>query len=72
MARTLLMKFKTNRDKGYSLKVNRVKNDVSEEDVKTLMDSLVKHDVVLTAAGKLQSKESAELITTTSEELDIQ
>ncbi len=72
MAKTLLMKFKTNKDKGYSLKLKNVKDDVSKEDVKELMDNLVEHNVVLTTAGVLQSKESAEIITTTSESLDIE
>lgn len=72
MGKTLLMKFKTNKDKTHSLKLNNVKDEVAEEDVKELMDNLVTHNVVLTAAGKLQTKESAELITTTSEPLDIE
>ncbi|NFF61137.1 DUF2922 domain-containing protein [Clostridium botulinum] len=46
MAKTLLMKFKTDKDKNYSLRVNRVKNDAKEEDIKTLMDSLINNDVV--------------------------
>ncbi|ACT33681.1 DUF2922 domain-containing protein [Clostridium botulinum] len=72
MAKTLLMKFKTDRDKSFSLRVNKVKNDVNEEDVKTLMDSLIKNDVVLASSGTLKVKESAELITTSSEELDVE
>ncbi|CAG7838690.1 hypothetical protein CLOHAE12215_00024 [Clostridium haemolyticum] len=72
MAKSLLMKFKTDRDKSFSLRVNKVKNDVNEEDVKTLMDSLIKNDVVLASAGALKVKESAEIITTTSEELDVE
>ncbi|NFQ99481.1 DUF2922 domain-containing protein, partial [Clostridium botulinum] len=51
MAKSLLMKFKTDRDKSFSLRVNKVKNDVNEEDVKTLMDSLIKNDVVLASSG---------------------
>ena len=72
MAKSLLMKFKTDRDKSFSLRVNKVKNDVNEEDVKTLMDSLIKNDVVLASSGTLKVKESAELITTSSEELDVE
>ncbi|KLU74583.1 DUF2922 domain-containing protein [Clostridium botulinum] len=71
MAKTLLMKFKTDKDKNYSLRVNRVKNDAKEEDIKTLMDSLINNDVILTSSGTLKVKESAELITTTSEPIDI-
>ncbi|AYF54533.1 DUF2922 domain-containing protein [Clostridium botulinum C] len=72
MAKTLLMKFKTDRDKSFSLRVNKVKNDVNEEDVKTLMDSLIKNDVVLASSGTLKVKESAELITTSSEPIDVE
>ncbi|AEB77489.1 DUF2922 domain-containing protein [Clostridium botulinum C/D] len=72
MAKTLLMKFKTDKDKNYSLRVNRVKNDAKEEDIKTLMDSLINNDVILTSSGTLKVKESAELITTTSEPIDIE
>ncbi|KEI00087.1 DUF2922 domain-containing protein (plasmid) [Clostridium botulinum] len=72
MAKSLLMKFKTDRDKSFSLRVNKVKNDAKEEDVKTLMDSLIKNDVILTSSGTLKVKESAELITTTSEPIDIE
>ncbi|MCD3280534.1 DUF2922 domain-containing protein, partial [Clostridium botulinum] len=42
-----------------------------EEDIKTLMDSLINNDVILTSSGTLKVKESAELITTTSEPIDI-
>ncbi|AEB77596.1 hypothetical protein CbC4_6075 (plasmid) [Clostridium botulinum BKT015925] len=66
------MKFKTDKDKNYSLRVNRVKNDAKEEDIKTLMDSLINNDVILTSSGTLKVKESAELITTTSEPIDIE
>ncbi|MCD3208448.1 DUF2922 domain-containing protein [Clostridium botulinum C] len=72
MAKSLLMKFKTDRDKSFSLRVNKVKNDVNEEDVKTLMDSLIKNDVVLASSGTLKVKESAELITTSSEPIDVE
>ncbi|OOB74968.1 MULTISPECIES: DUF2922 domain-containing protein [Clostridium] len=72
MAKSLLMKFKTTDNKSYSLKVNRVKKDVAEEDVKNLMDSLVNNDVVIASGGALKVKESAEIITTTSEELDVE
>ncbi|MCD3351845.1 DUF2922 domain-containing protein [Clostridium botulinum D/C] len=72
MAKSLLMKFKTDRDKSFSLRVNKIKNDAKEEDVKTLMDSLIKNDVILTSSGTLKVKESAELITTTSEPIDIE
>ncbi|MCD3195329.1 DUF2922 family protein, partial [Clostridium botulinum] len=47
-------------------------NDVNEEDVKTLMDSLIKNDVVLASSGTLKVKESAELITTSSEPIDVE
>ncbi|MCD3218227.1 DUF2922 domain-containing protein [Clostridium botulinum C] len=72
MAKSLLMKFKTDNDKSYSLRVNRIKKDLNEEDVKNLMDSLVNNDIVLASAGSLKVKESAEIVTTTSEELDVQ
>ncbi|WP_141650012.1 DUF2922 family protein, partial [Clostridium botulinum] len=41
MAKTLLMKFKTDKDKNYSLRVNRVKNDAKEEDIKTRVEQLM-------------------------------
>lgn len=61
----LKMKFKDEFDKIRIITVNNCKTEITTEEQKTLMDTIIREDVFATSNGSLVQKVSSEVISTT-------
>ena len=59
MENTLTLVFVTETGEKYNFSISDVKEDISEEEVNELMDTIVTNDVFATKKGRLMSKYSA-------------
>lgn len=69
--RVLVLKFITDQTKKVSLRINDVKEELDELAVSVLMDTILEKNIFVSNSGILKSKDSAEIVVTTAEELNI-
>lgn len=71
MDKYLRMIFKTDQDRTVSIRVGVPREDMTAEEVKTVMDLIVEKNVVQSNSGDLVEVDSALLIETSTTELDV-
>ena len=67
----LVMKFETSMGDTYNVIIPYVKEDVSEAEVKELMDSIIAQDIFFSAKGTLTGKKEAKLVKINESEISI-
>ena len=67
----LEMEFKNVEGKKFSLTIDDPREDVTEEEIRTVMDDIVAKNIFSTTGGDVVSPVGARVITTTVEELEI-
>jgi hypothetical protein len=67
MAKRLLMTFKTAEGATSSLTVDEPKDDLTETEVRAVMDTIIAKNIFNTNSGDLVDIKSAEIITTTEQ-----
>lgn len=72
MERKLVMSFKDQAGSKFNLIVNSVKNEVTEEEIEAIMDSVLTIGAVISKNGVLIEKLGAVIVETTETEYDIQ
>lgn len=71
MERKLVMTFKDVKDSKFNLIVNSVKEDVTEEEIKAIMDAALTTGAILSKNGKLVEKLYAVVVDTTETEFEV-
>ena len=71
MDKYLRMIFKTDMDRTVSIRVGVPRDDLTAEEVKTVMDLIVAKNIVSSNSGDLVEVDSALLIETATTELDV-
>ncbi len=71
MDKYLRMIFKTDQDRTVSIRVGVPREDLTAEEVKTVMDLIVTKNIVHSNSGNLVEVDSALLIETATTELDV-
>jgi hypothetical protein len=71
MSKTLAMSFLNEGGKKISIRVNNVRDDITEVEVKTAMDVIIAKNVFTSTGGDLKTKDSAELIDKNSTEFKV-
>lgn len=61
MSKTLVMNFLNESGKKASIRVNNVKEDITEAEVKSAMDVIVAKNIFATTGGDLKAKDSAQI-----------
>ncbi|MGI6468105.1 MAG: DUF2922 domain-containing protein [Syntrophomonadaceae bacterium] len=69
--RTIELGFITNLNKTHTIRIAGAKENVTEQDVAAVMDTLVAKDVFVGTNGTLSSKKSARLVTRQIDEFNI-
>lgn len=72
MERKLVMTFKDELDASFNLIVNSVKDNVSQEEVNAIMDSVLSTGAFESKNGSLVQKVSAKIVDTTETEMEVQ
>jgi hypothetical protein len=65
------MNFLTDQGKKASIRFKEIKDSVDDLAVAGVMDTIVEKNIFATSSGELKVKDSAQIIDTTIEELDI-
>lgn len=71
MSKTLAMNFLNEGGKKTSIRVNNVKDNVTEAEVKSAMDVIIAKNIFTSTGGELKAKDSAELVDKTSTEFKV-
>lgn len=69
--RVLVMTFLTSGGQKSSVRIKDVKDTLDPVDVSSLMDTIIDNNVFFTSSGELKFKDSAEVVITTSETVNI-
>lgn len=69
--KVLVMTFLTDQGKKASLRVKDVKDNLDELSVLSVMDTIIQKNIFVTTAGALSQKDSAEIVETTTQTLNI-
>lgn len=69
--RVLVMTFLTSGGQKASVRVKDVKDTLDPIDVSSLMDTIIDNNVFFTSSGELKFKDSAEVVITTNETINI-
>ena len=67
----LVMKFETSMGDNCNIIVPYVKDDISEAEVKDLMDTIIAKDIFFSAKGTLTTKKEAKLVKINESEISI-
>ena len=67
----LVMKFETSMGDNYNVIIPYVKEDVSEAEVKELMDTIIAQDIFFSAKGTLTERKEAKLVKINESEISI-
>ncbi|WBW97579.1 DUF2922 domain-containing protein [Oceanirhabdus sp. W0125-5] len=67
----LSMKFVTTSDDITTLTINEVREDITDEQVNSLMDEIITQDVFYSSGGSLVKKKSAKVIDVTEADVEI-
>ncbi|MTK12833.1 MAG: DUF2922 domain-containing protein [Clostridiaceae bacterium] len=71
MSKTLVMNFLNESGKKTAIRVNNVREDVSEAEVKAAMDVILAKNIFTTTGGELKVKDSAQIDDKNSTELAV-
>lgn len=71
MSNTLVMNFLNESGKKTAIRVNNVKDTVSEAEVSSAMDVILAKNIFTSTGGDLKTKDSAELVDKTSTEFAV-
>ncbi|KYH29661.1 MULTISPECIES: DUF2922 domain-containing protein [Clostridium] len=71
MSKTLVMNFLTDQGKKSSIRFKEIKDNVDDSVVSGVMDTIIEKNIFITSSGELKVKDSAQIIDTTIEELNI-
>ncbi|MBV7271457.1 DUF2922 domain-containing protein [Clostridium sp. PL3] len=71
MSKTLVMNFLNESGKKTAIRVNNVKEDVTEAEVKNAMDVILAKGIFTTSGGDLKAKDSAEVTDKNSTDLSV-
>lgn len=71
MSKTLVMNFLNESGKKTAVRVSNVKEDITEAEVKNVMDVILAKNIFTTSGGDLKSKDSAELTDKNSSKLEV-
>jgi hypothetical protein len=71
MSKTLVMNFLNEAGKKTAIRVNNVREDVTEAEVSIAMDVIIAKNIFATTGGDLKYKDSAELTDKNSTELSV-
>ena len=71
MSKTLVMNFLNESGNKAAVRVNNVKEDLSDVEVSAAMDVIIQKNIFSSTGGDLKYKDSAVLTDTTSAELDV-
>ena len=71
MSKTLAMNFLNEGGKKTSVRVNNVRDDVTEAEVKAAMDVIIAKNIFTSTGGDLKVKDSAELVDKNSTEFAV-
>ncbi len=69
--RVLVMTFLTAGGQKASIRVRDVKDSLDPSDVSTVMDNIIDNNIFFTSSGELKFKDSAEVVITTNEVVNI-
>lgn len=71
MSKTLVMNFLNEGGKKVSIRVNNVKEGVTEAETKAAMDAIVAKNIFASSGGDLKTKDSAQLIDKTTSDFEV-
>lgn len=71
MSKTLVMNFLNEEGKKISIRVNNVKEDITEVEAKAAMDAIIAKNIFASSGGDLKSKDSAQLIDKTTSDFEV-
>lgn len=71
MSKTLVMNFLNEAGKKTDVRINNVKDDLTEAEAKAAMDLILAKNIFTTSGGELKSKDSAQLIDKSSSEFNV-
>ncbi|MCH5138872.1 DUF2922 domain-containing protein [Clostridiaceae bacterium UIB06] len=71
MSKTLVMNFLNGSGKKVAVRVNKIKDGVTDAEVSAAMDVIVAKNIFTSSGGDLKSKDSAEITDKTSTELTV-
>ncbi|MCH5139061.1 DUF2922 domain-containing protein [Clostridiaceae bacterium UIB06] len=71
MSKTLVMNFLNEGGKKVAVRVSKVKDGITEAEVKAAMDVIVAKNIFKSTGGDLKSKDSAELVDKSSTEFAV-
>lgn len=71
MSRSLVMNFLTAEGKKTSIRVSNVKDDLTAQEVKTAMETIVAKNIFTSKNGDLQSVDSAHIVESSTTELEV-
>ena len=71
MSKTLVMNFLNESGKKTAIRVNNVREDVSEAEVKAAMDVILAKNIFTTTGGELKVKDSAQIDDKNSTDLSV-
>ncbi|MBI6872722.1 DUF2922 domain-containing protein [Clostridium aciditolerans] len=71
MSKTLVMNFLNEEGKKTSIRVNNVKEGVTEAEVKDAMDVIIAKNIFASSGGDLKTKDSAQLIDKTTSDFEV-
>lgn len=71
MSKTLVMNFLNESGKKTAIRVNNVKEDITEAEVKAAMDVILAKNIFITTGGELKVKDSAQIDDKNSTELAV-
>jgi hypothetical protein len=71
MSKTLTMNFLNEQGKKTAVRVNNVREDVTEAEVKAAMDLIISKNIFTSSGGDLKVKDSAHLVDTNTTEMSV-
>lgn len=69
--RVLVMTFLTSGGQKATVRIRDVKDALDPSDVSTVMDAIIDNNIFFTSSGELKIKDSAEVVITTNEVVNI-
>lgn len=69
--RVLVMTFLTSGGQKATVRIRDVKDSLDPSDVSTVMDNIIDNNIFFTSSGELKFKDSAEVVITTNEVVNI-
>ena len=71
MSKSLIMSFLTEEGKKASIRISNVKEDITDQEVKTAMETIIAKNIFTTKNGDLKTVDSAHIQDTSTVELEV-